>query len=91
MKVLFVNPGRDMGGAEHSLLLLLRELVRRDVEPTVALFGDGPFAARLATLGLRTAYLDLPDAVRRGSRYDATLKLADLARLGALAIPGTGQ
>jgi glycosyltransferase involved in cell wall biosynthesis len=29
--------------------------------------------------------------VRRGSRYDATLKLADLARLGALAIPGTGQ
>ena len=91
MRVLFVNPGRDLGGAEHSLLLLLRELVRRDVEPTVALFGDGPFAARLATLGLRTAYLDLPDAVRRGSRYDAGLRLADVVRLGALAVPGTGQ
>ena len=91
MRVLFVNPGRDLGGAEHSLLLLLRELLRRDVEPIVALFGDGPFAARLTTLGLRTAYLDLPDAVRRGSRYDAALKLADLARLGALAVPGTGK
>ena len=91
MRVLFVNPGRDLGGAEHSLLLLLRELLRRDVEPIVALFGDGPFAARLATLGVRSAYLDLPEAVRRGSRYDAALKLADVARLGALAVPGTGK
>jgi glycosyltransferase involved in cell wall biosynthesis len=91
MRVLFVNPGRDLGGAEQSLLLLLRELLRRDVEPTVALFGEGPFAASLARLGVRTAYLLLTDAVRRSTRYRAGVRLADLARLGAQAVPGVAQ
>ncbi len=91
MRVLFVNPGRDLGGAEQSLLLLLRELLRNDVEPTVALFGDGPFAARLAQLGVRTAYLLLTDAVRRSTRYNAGMRLSELARLGAQAVPGTAQ
>ena len=91
MRVLFVNPGRDLGGAEQSLLLLLRELLRNDVEPTVALFGDGPFAARLAQLGLRTAYLLLTDEVRRSTRYNQGMRLSELARLGAQAVPGTAQ
>jgi L-malate glycosyltransferase len=91
MRVLFVNPGRDLGGAEHSLLLLLRELRKLDVEPTVALFGDGPFAARLTALGVPLSYLDLPQALRRGTRYDPPDKLAVLARLGAQAIPGTAE
>ena len=91
MRVLFVNPGRDLGGAEQSLLLLLRELLRNDVEPTVALFGDGPFAARLAQMGLRTAYLLLTDDVRRSTRYNHGMRLSELARLGAQAVPGTAQ
>ena len=91
MRVLFVNPGRDLGGAEQSLLLLLRELLRNDVEATVALFGDGPFAARLAQMGLRTAYLLLTDAVRRSTRYSPGMRLSELARLGAQAVPGTAQ
>ncbi len=49
MRVLFVNPGLVMGGAEQSLLLLLQGLQAYGVEATVALFGDGPF--REPTLG----------------------------------------
>jgi len=49
-RVLFVNPGRDLGGAEHSLLLLLGGLPALGVEPAVAVFGDGPFQAALSRL-----------------------------------------
>ena len=87
LRVLYVNPGRDLGGAEQSLLLLLEALRARDVDPTVALFGDGPFAARLSSLGIPTAYLKLPDAVRRTSRYGTSQDLAGTARLAIGALP----
>jgi hypothetical protein len=71
LRVLFVNPGRDLGGAERSLLLLLESLRPNGVDPTVALFGDGPFAARLASLHIPTVFLYAADVVRRASRYRA--------------------
>ena len=71
LRVLFVNPGRDLGGAERSLLLLLEALRPKGVDATVALFGDGPFGARLASLGIPTVLFDVGDAVRRASRYRA--------------------
>jgi glycosyltransferase involved in cell wall biosynthesis len=64
-----VNPGRDLGGAERSLLLLLGLLRANGVDPTVGLFADGPFAVRLAALGIPTVRLDVAGAVRQASRY----------------------
>ncbi len=88
LRVLFVNPGRDLGGAEQSLLLLIEALRSRSVEITVALFGEGPLRARLASLGIGTAILNLPAAVRRTSRY-RSLRFLQTAALTVRALPGT--
>ena len=71
MKVLFINPGRELGGAEQSLLLLLDALRRAGVDPMVATFGDGPFSAALLERQIPVAYVSIPDAVREKSRYSS--------------------
>jgi glycosyltransferase involved in cell wall biosynthesis len=68
-RVLFVNPGRALGGAEHSLLLLLQGLRASGVEAEVALFGDGPFRDRLSALGVPTVDVALPRWARAAGRY----------------------
>ena len=40
---------------------------------------------------MRTAYLLLTDEVRRSTRYNQGMRLSELARLGAQAVPGTAQ
>ena len=92
LRVLFINPGRELGGAELSLLLLLEALRERDVDPTVALFGDGPFAARLVSQTIATVFLDVPDAVRRASsRYPPSRGLGATAGLAARSLPSVAR
>lgn len=64
-----MNPGRALGGAEHSLLLLLQGLRACGVEAEVALFGDGLFRDRLSALGVPTVGVDLPQWARAAGRY----------------------
>jgi len=91
-RVLFLNAGLGLGGAEHSLLLLLAGLEGTGVKPTVAVLGDGPLLARLEQLGVPTVVLALPSALRRASRYRpgrdvlAAPVLAAVSTLGALRI-----
>lgn len=68
-RVLFVNPGRALGGAEHSLLLLLQGLRACGTQAEVALFGDGPFRERLSALGVPAVDVRLPRWTRAASRY----------------------
>ena len=68
-RVLFVNPGRALGGAEHSLLLLLRGIRERGIEATVAVFGQGPFRDRLSALGIPMVDVTLPRWTRAAGRY----------------------
>jgi glycosyltransferase involved in cell wall biosynthesis len=91
MKVLFVNPGRELGGAEQSLLLLLDALRERNVEPVVAGFGDGPFAAALLERGIPVSYVDIPEAVRGASRYSQPQTRFDTAWLAARSLPAVLQ
>lgn len=86
-RVLFVNPGRALGGAEQSLMLLLGALTPLGVEPTVAVFGDGPFQAALSRLQVATIVLDVPQRLRRASRYGAPLGLIKAAELAAYTVP----
>jgi glycosyltransferase involved in cell wall biosynthesis len=86
-RVLFVNPGRELGGAEHSLLLLLQALPGLGVEPTVAVFGDGPFQSAVARLEVPTVVLDVPERLRRASRYTLPSRLAGAALLAAYSVP----
>ena len=69
MRVLFVNPGRALGGAEHSLLLLLQGVRTRGIEANVAVFGKGPFRDRLLALGIPTEDVGLPRWTRAAGRY----------------------
>lgn len=87
MRILFVNPGRALGGAEHSLLLLVQELRTRAVEVTVALFGDGPFRDRLATLGVSTVRIEPPQWVRTAGRYRFSGAPIQAAGLMAAGLP----
>jgi glycosyltransferase involved in cell wall biosynthesis len=68
-RVLFVSPGRALGGAEHSLLLLLRGVRAGGVDPSVAVFGQGPFRDRLSALGIPTLDVELPRWTRAVGRY----------------------
>jgi glycosyltransferase involved in cell wall biosynthesis len=86
-RVLFVNPGLDLGGAEHSLLLLLGALPALGVEPAVAVFGDGQFRSAVERLGVPTVPLAVPARLRRASRYALPARLAGAAALAAYTVP----
>lgn len=90
LRVLFVNPGRDLGGAERSLLSLVEWLRTKEVDPTVALFGDGPFAARVQSLGIRSVFLDVTGMVRRSTRYRAP-GLVEMTLLSLQALPAVAR
>ena len=87
MRVLFVNPGLALGGAEQSLLLLVQELRMRGIGPTVALFGDGPLRDRLSTLGVPVVRVTSPRPIRRTGRYGHGGNAFTLPALAAAALP----
>src|SRR5207248_495929 len=87
LRVLFVNAGSVVGGAEHSLLLLLDALRRAGVNTHVALLDDGPFRARLSASGASHTVVSLPERVRRAGRYDERRSAAQGAALIAMGIP----
>jgi len=51
IRILFVNHGSQLGGAEYILLDIVRELVERSC---VWLFEDGPLRGQLEKVGVRT-------------------------------------
>lgn len=87
MRVLFVNPGVDLGGAEQSLLLLLEGLKAQGLEPVVALFGDGPFRDRLASLGIPTLHIGPAQYIRGATRYRLSRGPLRVAHLVAAGLP----
>jgi len=89
LRVLFVNPGLAMGGAEQSLLLLLQGLQAHGVEATVALFGDGPFRDRLSALAVDTVYVRSSRWLRSASRYRLSGALLRVAALVMAGLPTT--
>ena len=67
MRVMYLNPSGQLGGAETSLLEILASL--RHAQPTWTLHllmaGEGPLAARAAALGVSTAVLPFPRSIAR--------------------------
>jgi glycosyltransferase involved in cell wall biosynthesis len=75
VKVLFVMPAAHRhGGAENILWTYLRHVDRERIEPAVVFFGDGPFRAEVAGLGMSTHVLRPEDCPRpRIVSYSARL------------------
>ncbi|HEV2148458.1 MAG TPA: glycosyltransferase family 4 protein [Longimicrobiaceae bacterium] len=65
MKVVFLNPSGQLGGAERGLLEFMASLraAEPDWELELVATADGPFVARAAALGVGTVVLPLPDAL----------------------------
>jgi glycosyltransferase involved in cell wall biosynthesis len=85
LRVLFVNPGSGVGGAEESLLLLAEGLRAHEVELAVVLFGVGPFKDRLSAVRIPTVHVELPRRVRSAGRYRLPR-----TSVGALALLAAG-
>jgi glycosyltransferase involved in cell wall biosynthesis len=86
LHILFVNPGLHLGGAEHSLLLLVDGLRARGITATVALFGPGAFQDRLTASGIPTVTLRAHRAVRKATRYRTSWALLHTTALAGLSL-----
>ena len=88
MRILYLNPCAQMGGAETSLLELLASI--RAAEPdwhlTLVLGADGPLAGKAAALGVAVRVVPMPAALARTGDSGASGQLAMLP--GLLAAPG---
>ncbi len=66
MKVLFVSPAAELGGAERCLLDALAVLHEHGgIETHVVAFADGPLLARARELGAETQLLPAPEHLAR--------------------------
>jgi hypothetical protein len=88
MRVMFLNPTGQLGGAESSLVDILASL--RHAEPSWPLHllaaSDGPLIGRVRSLGVTAEVLPFPPAIARlgehgaaasgGSRAGRTLRFA---------------
>ena len=83
MRILFLNPSGQLGGAELSLLDLLASLHATEPEWKLALLSgeDGPLLARADALGVQTCFVPFPRAVAHlgdasGGRFSMIASLA---------------
>ncbi|MFX1552331.1 MAG: glycosyltransferase [Promethearchaeota archaeon] len=69
-KVLYLNPTSEVGGAERSLLDLLRHIDKGKYHPIVCLPSEGKLTWELGRMGLETKMIPLHPAISRLSRED---------------------
>ena len=98
VRVLFINPTAQLGGAEYSLLDLAGTLDRERFIPMIACLGDGPLVGAAAERGIDVATAALYEQLRREGRLFSAASVgnpspvedsSDSARGATLAIvPG---
>lgn len=95
-RVLFFDHVPFLGGAEQSLLDILRGLDRDRFEPLLLVTSPGPLAERAQAIGVIVRYVVIPEPVLRRKRYaieflslrsfwDAVRLLPVIARVALLA------
>jgi glycosyltransferase involved in cell wall biosynthesis len=87
VRILYVNPTAQLGGAEYSLLDLAASLDRQRFRPTIACLGDGPLVGAAAERGIDVRRLELPDRVARLSLKGIRSGFAGLAVAAASSAP----
>jgi glycosyltransferase involved in cell wall biosynthesis len=96
MRIVYLTPSGQLGGAERSLLDLLSSLRQSvpDWSLSVIIGGDGPLTARVAALGVEVQVLPFPVALARLGDAGVSAQLGEARRcqwLGSLirAVPST--
>lgn len=101
MRILYLCPSGQVGGAERSLLVLLARLDRSRFAPTALVGSPGPLIDELQAQHVPCRVVALPEAMRRFSSYHGNPGLAahilpvlqlpayvrDLARAGRSTAP----
>jgi len=91
MKILYLNPTGQFGGAERSLLDVIESLrvAEPSWTPALVVGGDGPLVERARVLGIATTVVALPGSIERigdaGAGGPAGSQLTRLALLRAIA------
>ena len=83
MRILFLNPIGELGGAERSLLDLVRSLREHETSLGISVisFADGPLISALSGLGVEARVVPIPGAqARLGDSGLGLGTVADLAR-----------
>ncbi len=89
MKVLYLSPGAELGGAEQSLLGLVSSLDRARFHPVVVLPRSGPLAEELDRVGSEVRVVPIPRAVLSYGRWSSPFSSAaalPAALAGALPV-----
>ncbi|HEX6765436.1 MAG TPA: glycosyltransferase, partial [Polyangiaceae bacterium] len=86
MRVLYVNPGAELGGSERSLADLLASLRSSSsgLEMKLLVFADGELVERVRGLGIDVDVLSLPEGLATFGEYGQG-KVTVASRVGALA------
>lgn len=85
MRVAYINPGTDVhGGAERSLIALLDEIRRLDVEPYLLTFGAGSLTDWADDNGIATSSIDV--ILPGGGRFRGVAGRAWFAAQAALTL-----
>ncbi|MCG9891859.1 MAG: glycosyltransferase family 4 protein [Thermosynechococcaceae cyanobacterium MS004] len=85
MRILYVNPVGEIGGAERVLLTIFATL--KQIQPTIELhlllFSNGPLADQSAALGVQVLVLSLPERLNQSgdSIFKQNRKLLGISRL----------
>lgn len=85
MRILYVNPVGEIGGAERVLLTIFETL--KQIQPTIELhlllFSNGPLADKSAALGVQVQVLPLPERLNHSgdSIFKQNRKLFGIGRL----------
>ena len=90
MRILYLNPSGQMGGAETSLVCLMASVreARPDFELCLAVGEDGPLVEKSRSMGIETLVLPFPRAVARlgdAGRSRCAVLGSGLASIGATA------
>jgi glycosyltransferase involved in cell wall biosynthesis len=93
VKIVFLNPSGELGGAETALLEMVAAV--REARPAwtmeVVASADGPFLARASALGCRSFPLTFPKSLAGlgewGSRRSVAGRLRFAASVGAAVLP----
>jgi glycosyltransferase involved in cell wall biosynthesis len=78
IKILYLNPTSEVGGAERSLLDLLRRLDRKAYDPIVCFPSKGKLAWELGRMGIETKMISYPAAISTLSRENRNRCLQQL-------------
>lgn len=69
MNVLFPFIGDSLGGSYVSSVILIRELIRKNIAVTIVIQETGPLEEYIRSIGVTPLFIEIPFAISQGDRF----------------------